>query len=198
MFQTRTGGISSLTCLGRVDVHGNATQLGDTEWSTEDNGNPGNMTEFTRDFLGQDNIMFIIERNLNRNVCYYTLDLESSRVIPTWLIIPDGVDVSDMSIDDVEEVTEERLTMLENRVYGVDTIDDSHFVVRALKGAVFTIRRDGDSARATIEVDNRTWVLNRIMIHTTPSRLLGIPSVTEIHLDVEDENGKIVQFFFAT
>jgi hypothetical protein len=172
--------------------------VGDRAWSDEDNDNPDDMVEFTRNVLGEpDTILFIIERNLNRNVCYYQLDTDTKQVTPAWLMIPHGLDLSNLSIDEVDnQVTEEGLTMLETRAYGVDTIDDDHFTMRALKGEVFTIHRDGDTARATIVIDHKTWVVRRIMIHSNPN-MLGIPIVKEVHLEVEDGPHRVTQFFFA-
>lgn len=197
MTQARRGGIESLTRLGDVDAYGNATQLGDREWSNEDSGNPGDMVEFVRNVLGDPNILFIIERNLNRNVCYYQLDPETNTVFPAWLMIPPELDIEDMSIDEVDnELSEEGLSMLEKRAYGVDHIDATHFTMRALKGEVFTIHRDAGGARASIKIEGKQWVVRRFMIHTKPSRVFGIPTVAEIHIEVEDGK-KIVQFFFA-
>jgi hypothetical protein len=196
MSQARSGGISTLTRLGSVDGYGNATQLGAREWSNADNGNPDNMINFTRGFLGDEDILFIVERDLNRNVCYYSLD--EHKVVPTWLMIPDDVDLSSMTIEQIDGdlVSEEALTMLERRGYGVDVLDPTHFTVRALKGEVFTIRRDDNgNARAYIHIDHRDWQVRRVMIHTKPS-MLGFPSVREIHIEVED-GGRITQFFFG-
>lgn len=199
MARVRSGGLSSLTRLGSIDGYGNETQLSDRAWSTDENENDDMMVEFTRNVLGEhDNILFVIERNFNRNVCYYQLDPETGKVTPAWLIIPDHLDVSNMSIFDVDnELREEELTMMESRVYGVDMIDESHFTVRALKGEVFTIHRTGDTARATVDIDDKSWVVRGILIHTRPGLVFGIPTVTEIHVEVEDKNERVFHFFFA-
>jgi hypothetical protein len=200
MTQKHSGGIATLTRLGSVDAYGNVTQVGTREWSNEENGNPDEMVEFVRNVLGeQSTILFIIERNINRNVCYYQFDPETNKVVPTWLMIPDDLDLKDMSIEDVDtRLTQEDLSMFETRGYGVSVVDDTHFIVRALGDEVLTIHHDEDgNARATIVIDNKHWILRRIMVQTKPIRILGVPTVTELHIEVEDELNRVNQFFYA-
>lgn len=194
MSTVRSGGLSTLSLLGHVDGYGNATQYTDQTWCMDENGNPEDIIGLTRDFMCNHDIMFLIERGFNRNICYYKFD-EDMGVIPSWLMIPEDMVLEDMSIEEVDSLEEEDLTFMERRVYGVDMIDDTHFTVRALKGEIFTIYQDDEGhARARATIDNTPQTIRRIMIHTVPGTL-RIPTVSEIHIEAEFDN-KVSQYFY--
>lgn len=165
----------------------------------EDNGNPEDTLEIVRGVMGRDeNVMFTIERDFNRNVCYYSTQ-DGVSVDAKWLLIPDDIDLHDMSIEQVEdELVEEPLTRMETYAYGTKSLGQGRFMLNAIKGEQLGIRRDQEgNYRATIFIQGIHWTLRRIMIHTKPALGMLYPSVTEIHLEVEDVHGDIAQFFYA-
>lgn len=202
-----SGGLSSLTYLGCVDPQGDVHYATDRCWSTDENGNPENILDITRGVMGaNDTLMFIIERDVNRNVCHYTANLDDSGalvhenpVAPSWLIVPAGIDMHNMSIQEVEDdLTEEGLTTMETYAYGTKNLKNGRFMVNALKGEQLSMFQDQEgNYRTSIVIQGMHWVLRRIMIHTKPVMLGLYPSVSEIHLDVESRQGDPAQFFYA-
>ena len=198
-----SGGIANLTRLGHMAVDGALYQTSERQWMHDDNGNPADMLELTRNLLrdsskpGQD-VVFTIERNLNRNVCHYTFNPESGKVEPGWLMVPPDVDLEDMSIDDVEEqLSEEDLNIIERKAYGIDMMSPTKFSLRALKGEVFTLRPDKEgNQRATLHLDGDTWTLCRILIQTKPNAF-KFPAVHELHMEVCDAQDCTAVFYFA-
>jgi len=198
-----SGGLSALNYLGCVDTEGEIHYETDRQWAVADNGNPENILEITRGVLGEnDTLMFIIERDFNRNVCYYKANTDAGgreQVLPNWLIIPRDIDMHNLSIEEVEdELKEENLTMVETYAYGTKNIDTNQFMVNALKGEQLSIFKDDEgNYRASIFIRGTPWVLNRIMIHTKSVAMGLYPAVSEIHLDVETLGGTPAQFFYA-
>lgn len=206
-------GLASLELLGHTDEHGRSEQLGDRRWSLDDNGNPDDMEYLVKSILGtQDTTLFIIERDTNRNVCHYQVNLTPSgepyangAVKPSWCMITKDADLDDMSIEDVsgnDVIYEEALSGIEPMVYGVAMIDSTHFQIHALKGETFTLERDPvtDTWRALLTIEGRPWVVKRIYLHTKSATAMGdmFPRVSEIHVVVQYvDSDKKFTFYYA-
>ena len=190
-----TGGLSSLTYLGCVDAGGVVDQKTSRQWITEDNGNPDDILDIARELVSE-NVMFTIERYLNKNVCCYQLD--DGQVCPKWLMIPEDEDMMEADLDRLQEVTHlEDLTMFESRAYGVDVFEEDRFFVKALKGEELRlVEADAGVFRAVIRINGHPWFLKRIFLHTKPN-IMNFPSVYEIHIEVMDEHDRVTQFFYA-
>lgn len=203
------GGLDSLIELGVIDVHNVSHRASTREWATTDNGNPANMLGFVRDIMGADDeVLFIVERDFNRNVVLYrpTLtysgDLDTTQIVNAgWLMISDEADLDDANVAmDDDAISEEAMTSLEELGYGVNVINGSNlcFAIRALPDVpLFLVQNAKGQWRARIEIKGQMWVLHRIFITTTP-RSFGFPKVSELHLEVCDvDTDAIAQFFYA-
>lgn len=207
---TIRGGLDALVGLGSTDVHGVSKRTGARSWSTRDNGNPAHMLTFVRDLMGlDDNVLFTMERDFNRNVVMYRpalgvtgeLDL-STLATASWLMVPDTADLDHTTVEMVdEELVEEKLTALEQLGYGTKVVahrDDLAFAVAALPDTpMFLVQTAEGQWRAHVEVEGTRWTLNRIMLHTTPRAFGMFPGVSEVHVEVEDDKGQVAQFYYA-
>ena len=209
-FSVIKGGLEALHKLGSTDVHGVSRRTGNRSWSTNDNGNPANMLRFVRDLMGEDDdILFTIERDINRNVVVYRPSLTprgeldtSSLAKGSWLLVPEEVDLDNTTVEMVEEeLVEEEFTALEQMGYGVDMVhqDDLCFAVRALPdNHLHLFQTPAGKWRARLLVEGKLWTLQRILLHTTPRALGLFPAVSELHVEVEDAaTGAVAQFYYA-
>lgn len=202
-------GLSSLTRLGHVGVDGAPVRLTGRVWKTGGNGNPDSMLDTVRGYLGtQDSTLFIIERDVNRNVCHYQVNLTASGgvdpvtpVAVEWFMVAEDTDTDNLDPFEYDmggesPVHTEQLNMIERTVYGVGAPSPTQFTVNALRGEMFNLRRRGDGWCACVTIDGVEWVLHRVMLHTS----IGFtgPRVDEVHLDVESPSGGMAQFFYAT
>jgi hypothetical protein len=209
-FTPHTGGLSSLELLGHTDERGATVQTG-RRWASDDNGNPEDMAYFVKSFLGtQDTTLFIVERNINRNVCHYQANLNSdgetlyvhAPVKPSWLMIGAELELDSMTEQDVDEgvLYEEPLSGVEPMVYGMTFLDSTHFELKAIPGETFTLEQNPvDSCwRALLTIQGHAWVVERIYLHTTKSAL-GFPSVQEVHIDVThpDKDADKRSFYYS-
>jgi hypothetical protein len=212
------GGLNSLHKLGSTDVNGVSRRTGSRSWSVADNGNPDDMVTFVRNFMGQDDdVLFIVERDFNRNVVIYRpcfvhdgTELNTSKVAGgSWLIVPDDVDLDNMTEEVVDDLVEEDLTKLEHLGYGVKKMSGGEgelkFSIAALPDTPLTLFKHVDEEgsevwRVSIEIEEHRWIVRRIMLHTKPRALGLFPSVTEVHLEVEDygAHGMVAQFYYST
>lgn len=201
-------GLSSLTQLGYVGVDGARTRLLGREWKIGSSGNPDSMPDIVRGYMGtHDSTLFLIERDTNRNVCHYQVNLTESGevdagrpVVAEWFMVAEDADLDNLDPFEYEMTGEspvhtEGLTMLEKTVYGVKTMGPTQFTVNALRGEIFTLRRRGDGWCACVSIGGTEWVLNRVMLHTS----FGFtgPRVDEIHLEVMTPAGEMAQFFYS-
>ena len=203
------GGLSALLKLGWTDADGVSKRTTGRSWCTCDNGNPAHMLDFVRDFMGPtDDILFILERDLNRNIVIYRpsfiADGEVDRETlarASWLLVPREADLDHTTIAMAdEELVEEDLTVLEKRAYAVTVLNPDNFIfsVAALPDTPLVLTQDPNGKWCVrIEIDSQWWTLQRIMVHTTPSVFM-FPAVSEIHLDVYQETGRTAQFYYAT
>jgi hypothetical protein len=156
----------------------------------------------------EDDVIFTIERDFNRNVVMYRPsltrqgELNTSKLVDAaWLMVPAEVDLDNTTVDMVdEELVEEELTSMEELAYGVDVVhvDDLCFAVRAFPdNHMFLKKTPNDQWRATVMVEGRMWTLRRILLHTIPRAFGLFPAVSEMHLEVEDEAGAVAQFYYA-
>ena len=185
---------------------------GPVPWRQKQNGNPSNLYSSVKEVLGAVNVLFIVERDLNRNVVVYAVDTESPLIIPPpvqthvfWLMIPAAAPVAGWSVprdDDssdsdsdppaasnLGEVYTEDLTIVERRyAYGLTsrniTYTEEEIFIKALDKQPIRVRIHADgSYYATIQIGGTDMVLNRIFICTEPGALLW-PKTTEVHLEV--------------
>lgn len=196
--------LESLTLLG-VSVNGaNFVQRNNRlepdahpAWHPISNGNPPNMLDVTRS-LFEDNgkrVLFIVERDTNRNVLMYSRD--SERVVePLWLMIQ-GAPVhynADEPFNDEAEIElgniyTEDLTPLEASIgYGL-RVDDSrqHVYMHALREQAIYVRQLEGEWHAMIEVTPNTppLFLRRITIITQPRPFAPWPRIVEVHVEVQ-------------
>jgi len=203
------GGLNALHKLGSTDIKGVSKRDGSRSWCTNDNGNPANMLTFVRNLMGQDDdVLFIVERDINRNVVFYRPALTSTGELDTslvaggsWLIVADEADLDNTTEEMVDEqLVEEELTRLERLGYGVKRVSGPEliFSIAALPDTPLTLFQNEEGAwRVWVEIEGDKWIVQRIMLHTQ-ARMLGMfPQVTEVHFDVESTCGLVAQFYFA-
>ena len=183
---------------------------GPVPWRRKQNGNPSNVFARVKDVLQDSvNVLFIVERDLNRNVVVYAVDTESPLIVPPpiqthvfWLMIPassprDDEDTSDSDSDsdsragsNLGDVYTEDLTMVERRyAYGLTsrniTYTEEEIFIKALDKQPIRVRMHADgSYHATIQIGGVDMILNRIFICTEPGTLLLWPKTTEVQLEV--------------
>ena len=201
------GGLSALVKLGSTDSEGVSKRSTFRSWCTCDNGNPAHMLDFVRDFMGADDeILFILERDINRNVVVYrpsftaTGDLDrNSMARASWLLVPREADLEHTTISMAdEELVEEDLSVLEKYAYAVTVLDEFTFALAALPDTPLVLTRNTNGKWCVrIEIESQWWTLQRILVHTTPMAFNMFPAVSEIHFDVQ-ENGRTAQFYYAT
>ena len=197
------GGLEGLVYLGTIDGVGTSHRaVADRRWRTSDNGNPPNMLGVVRDLMGPgDRVLFIVERDFNRNVAMYRPallsadEVDTNRMVGvTWLLVN-----RDADLENLDGLFEENLTVLEEVGYGVDVVmeDDMVFSIRSLPDTpLFLVNNGGWCVQ--IEIASRRMTLTRIILHTTKRAFGLFPGVTEVHLEVEDpRTGAVEQHFYA-
>jgi hypothetical protein len=181
-------------------------------WRCTSNGNPPDMLSVARELFESETILFIVERDTNRNVVMYTLS--EGDIVPRWLMTPAPPVHYDSNTPlpadaeiDLGDVHTESLTALEAAFgYGVrvergsSSADKTGLLVQALSGQRITLdSRDGEAV-ATIQMvrDTEPLILRRIMIHTEPRPLAPWPKVVEIHLEVQQSvDGPSIWYRYA-
>jgi hypothetical protein len=166
-------------------------------WQPVRNGNPPNMLDVTRSLMEDHHrrVLFILERDTNRNVVLYLHD-SSTLVSPLWLMIP-GAPVhynSDEPLsDDVEielgDVYVEEMTPLESTIgYGVRTDERrQHVYVQALKKQPIYVREVDGEWHAFIQIADGAplMILRRISIVTEPRPFAPWPRVVGMHIEAQ-------------
>lgn len=191
--------VNDLILLGHTTPDGGCTRTTSRSWCTCDNGNPVDMLTFIRDFIGKDEtVLFILERDVNRNVVLYRFDEDTMSVDASWLLIPEDADLTQTTIAMVdEELVQEDLSSVEQHIYGTGALNaaDMRFNLAALVDMPLHVRQNAMGQwRVYIELEAREWILQRINVHTDKGL---VPVVTEIHFDVEDTAGRSLQFYYA-
>jgi hypothetical protein len=195
-------------------------------WAMESNGNPHSLMFKTIKELLYDtvHVLFIIERDTNKNVVVYGLNKDSDgnvllTTVVFWVMIPveakreeeededEEVDLGNEGDQEVDlgNVYTEDLTFFENNyAYGIKSRslesdgEEEHIYVKALEGQLITVKQDMDGEYyAMIHLNGSTRLLNRIFICTEP-RLLGLCRTTEVHVDVRDawHDDDVVTYYF--
>lgn len=197
-------------------------------WSMQSNGNPHSLMFKTIKELLYDtvHVLFIIERDTNKNVVVYGLNKDSSgNVVLTtvvfWVMIPveakrdeDVEEEEDEEVDlgntddqevDLGNVYTEDLTFFENNyAYGIKSRslqsdgEEEHIYVKALEGQLIMVKQDMDGEYyAMIHINGSVRLLNRIFICTEP-RPLGLCRTKEVHVDVRDawHDDDVVTYYF--
>jgi hypothetical protein len=162
----------------------------------------------TRDDGDDDPVLFIVERDLNRNVVMYRPG-NAELVQPSWLLVPEEADLDNITVEMVDEqLVEEDLTKLEQLGYGVKRLSGegaaSRFYMAALPDTPLTLFQTQEGKRRVwVEIEGKRWILQRVMLHTRPRALGWFPTVTEVHLEVEmmtesgAGSGMVAQFYYA-
>ena len=213
--------------LGTSDGLMNEPHTGPVPWRVNRNGNPPDVYRKVKSLLSDSvNVLFVIERDVNRNVVVYGVDADpsSTHVIPPpvrthafWVMIPDSraveTDVeTDVEVDlgDEEEeeeglgdVTTEDLTLVERTyAYGIKshsvTYTEEEILIKAFEQQPIRVRMHEDGQyHATLQIGGTDMVLNRIYICTEKRSLLW-PTTTELHLEVREkfDSPSSITYFF--
>jgi len=218
-----TGGLASMTYLG-VTSNGHEypnPSVPNSTWRKDGNQNPNNMFDIIRS-LFDDNVLFVIERDINRNVVVYKLNVRpDGSVDPAnpievfWLMIPvaapTGPESDDDSGDDEDEdedevdlgdVYTEDLTQMERTLaYGVQTeVRNGNRVmfVKALRGEPITVKRTETGWKGCMTIAGVEMSIERILISTEP-RAWGLwPTITEAHMHMRENNGRLNVYHYHT
>jgi hypothetical protein len=181
-------------------------------WQTTRNNNPikGFFRTVKRIVQNKCEMLFMIERDLNRNVVIYGLNKNDEGVVqlPTvafWLMIPDSttrVHESHDTATDSDSADEENcsvppdlhtedLTFIEkNLAYGIaqNTVNTAEEVIyiKALENQPIYVRRDGQGRfYATVDINGTSMCLRRIFI-CTDSNATILRGTKEVHVEVSE------------
>lgn len=181
-------------------------------WRHGGNGNPRNMLEVVQSLLPDLNIVFLVERDLNRNIVLYcvnecrpgVVDRENPMTV-MWLMIPQTPDTTSSTEDvDLGEVYTEDLNTLERTLaYGLTNVvvqsDDKLQVrVRAVNGEDIMIRYHAAERtwEAIVLVQQRYLYLDRFRIFTEPRKFAPWPKTVELHVDGRLMAGGEISYHF--
>jgi hypothetical protein len=187
---------------------------GPVPWRQKQNGNPSNLYSSVKEVLRAVNVLFIVERDLNRNVVVYAVDTESPLIIPPpvqtqvfWLMIPAAArsvpirgesddDSSDSDSDgdppgasNLGEVYTEDLTMVERRyAYGLTTRNitytEEEIFIKALDKQPIRVRMHADGSYYATIQIGGTDMVLNRIFICTEPGALLWPKTTEVHLEV--------------
>lgn len=203
------GTLGSLKWLGvtvggkEYGVQDGALKLNHNPWRHGGNGNPPSMLDVVRSLLPHFHIVFLAERDINRNVAVYCVQESAPGVADVnkpmmafWLMIPHPRDTNDLG----DVYTEDLTTMEDSLAYGLcnwrcsDNVITTH--VRAVSGQSITVRHDGEKWQAMIEMNSTPLVLHKFMIYTAPGKWTLWPRTHELHVEAEKE-GRGISYHFA-
>lgn len=155
-------------------------------WRHASNGNPANLCGVIQSLLVDNHVLFVVERDVNRNVVVYSLEEGDGkkRVTPFWLMIP-----APRSTTDLGDVYTEDLTRVEtNLAYGVqqrvNTDASITLSVRAINGLPIQVKPDKTGRYvAHMSMNGGEVVVKRFMIFTEPRRWSPWPKTVELHVE---------------
>lgn len=188
-------GFANLTFLGVTTPSGefgaNGMACSAPSWRRPHNGNPTSMIDVVRSLFPEQTILFIIERDVNRNVVVYTLDKTRANVRVFWLMIPSTAplythDAPLPSEIDLGSVHTEDLTAVENRLaYGVNVLNDGGDGLALAVKAIGEERVyvDTFSGVASVTIADTTMELRRVFISTEARSWMPYPKTVEVHVE---------------
>lgn len=155
-------------------------------WRHASNGNPANVCSVIQSLVEDTHVLFVVERDVNRNVVVYSLEEGGGKktVTPFWLMIP-----APRSTTDLGDVYTEDLTCVEtNLAYGVqqrvNTDASITLSVRAINGLPIQIKPDKTGSYAAhISMHGGELIVKRFMIFTEPRRWSPWPKTVELHVE---------------
>jgi hypothetical protein len=170
-------------------------------WRMCYNGNPRGMWQYVKSSLPPEtNVLFIVQRDVNRNVVVYAYSEAERRVHAFWFMVPASARRSPARYDedkeedeevDVGEAYAEGLTLVEETMaYGVSPTVDGAFTVKALEGRQLRVVKEGDEWVATCTAEGRHVVLRDVFICTEASSWRPWPTTTECHLTCSEDATK--------
>ena len=195
-------GLSGMNLLG-LTCGGKEYPTNDSaNWRRNSNGNPENMLQLVRNLFPEEEILFIIQRDFNRNVLVYKTafgeddELDVSKLVEAfWLIIDNPVSESNLG-----DVHTENLTLLErNLAYGatVGTDENGYFITIKALGEPIRIFQHDDDLRTGMMVKGHLLMLEKVDIYTVP-RALCWPLVIQMDLALTDlETGARCTYHFS-
>ncbi len=165
-------------------------------WRLCYNGNPRGMVDVVEEVLPPDtHVLFIVQRDVNRNVVVYAYDEARRSVRSFWFIVPPSAlrsparretDPGEDEEVDVGEAYTEELTLVEQNVaYGaINGVNgrDNEFSVRPLKTHVFRMERREGKWVAVGTFEGKEMIVREVFICTEASAWLPWPSATECHV----------------
>ena len=190
-------GFANLNFLGVTTSGGEYTALGEPcvspSWRRPHNGNPPNMIDVVRSLFPDQSVLFIVERDVNRNVVVYTLDKTRANVRVYWLMIPSSAPFYTHDSPHTEEIDlgnihTEDLTAIENRLaYGVTM--HSNAAPETLCVSVKAIGEermfvDTYTGVASVVIAENQLELRRVFISTEPRSWMPYPKTVEVHVEV--------------
>lgn len=169
-------------------------------WRHASNGNPPNLSGVVQALLPDHHVLFVVERDINRNVVVYSLDEgESSKTVtPFWLMIPaprSSLDLGDVYTEDLTRVESNLAYGIEQRAHADDSITLS---VRAISGLPIQVKRDArGSYAAHMSMNGGEVLVKRFMIFTEPRRWAPWPRTVELHVEAQDpESSQSITYHF--
>ena len=192
------------------------TKLSPTEtgpWRHGGNGNPRNMLDVVQSLLPDLNIVFLVERDFNRNIVLYCVNEISPGVVDRsnpitvmWLMIaaPPSPTNNESEVDLGDVYTEDLTTLERTLAYGVSNVsvlNNTEFSVRirAVNGEDITIKYNSkDNAWEAFIVMQKTYMyLDRFRIFTEPRKFAPWPKTVELHVDARLMAGSAITYHFA-
>lgn len=209
-------GFANLTFLGVTTSGGEYTSQGEScaspSWRRPHNGNPPNMIDVVRSLFPDQTVLFIVERDVNRNVVVYTLDKTRANVHVFWVMIPSSApfythDSAHTQEIDLGNIHTEDLTAIENRMaYGVTlqhntaSGDSLCMSVKAIgEERIFVNTYTGV---ASVVIAENALELRRVFISTEPRSWMPYPKTVEVHVEVaapsgDSETDVVVMYHYA-
>lgn len=179
-------------------------------WQHGGNGNPRNMLEAVQALLPDMHIVFLVERDFNRNIVLYCVNESSPGVVDRsnamtvmWLMISAPPQAAGEELD-LGDVYTEDLTALERTLaYGVTNVSvssDNQFTVRvrAVNGEDITVKYNSGERvwEAMIRMSNTFLYLDRFRIFTEPRKFAPWPKTVELHVDARLAAGTTITYHF--
>lgn len=172
-------------------------------WRHSGSLNPPQLSDVVQSLLPDMHVVFVVERDINRNVVVYAVNDTGKGVDTTqpmsvfWLMIPAA-----KSDTDLGEVYTEDLTRVEaNLAYGVSRAQvhsPTKFTVnvRAVNGEPIVVQKQGGKWQAFIHMNGDALAVKRFMIFTEARRWLAWPKSVEMHVDTVPVNSQPVTYHF--
>ena len=187
-------GLSEMNFLG-VSCNNHEYPYGNTaNWRRDSNGNSEDVLHVVKELFPDDEILFVIERDFNRNILVYKTafdendELDLSKIVDVfWLMVDAPVSPTNLGRVHIEE-----LSILERSLaYGVEANKDEigyYIKIRALNEPI-RVFYEADELHAGLAVKGNMMTLERVMIYTTP-RALCWPLTTQLDFNFMDGETK--------